>query len=165
LLDNVITDEGIQQKIKQADIIYVGGGNTKMMMQLWKERGVDSLLTKARNSGKVLCGLSAGSICWYESGHSDSASFDAADNWDYIRVTGLNFIPAIHCPHYDSATDGKPRRESFYEFIKLHKGVGIGVDECAAIVWQDDIYNVTEQNGIITESIIPETGKTAELLD
>jgi dipeptidase E len=177
LLDDSLQLKIIEEKITWADIIYVGGGNTKMMMEIWKNKGVDTLLQQARDNEKVLCGLSAGSICWFESGHSDSASFDATDDWDYIRVAGLDFIPAIHCPHYDSDTDGKPRKESFHEFMQLHKGVGIGIDECAAIIWQNDqyqvitskdtayCYKITEQDGVISEVIIPDTGNIADLLN
>lgn len=57
---------------EQADIIYVAGGNTRAMLAIWREFGVVGLLTKAWENGKVLCGVSAGAICWFEYGHSDS---------------------------------------------------------------------------------------------
>jgi dipeptidase E len=67
--------EQIRTKILSADIIYVGGGNTLQMMRLWRRLGVDKLLKAAYENGTVLAGISAGSICWFESGHSDSMSF------------------------------------------------------------------------------------------
>jgi len=59
----------IERKIRWADIIYVGGGNTLQMMRVWRRLGVDKLLKTAYESGTVLSGISAGAICWFESGH------------------------------------------------------------------------------------------------
>jgi dipeptidase E len=69
------SNEQIRGKILSADIIYVGGGNTLPMMRLWRRLGVDKLLMSAYEYGTVLSGISAGSICWLDSGHSDSMSF------------------------------------------------------------------------------------------
>ena len=99
-------------KINKANIIYVGGGNTLKMMRRWRFLGVDTLLKKAWKKGTVLCGLSAGSICWYDSGHSDSMAY-YQKKWKYINVKGLGLIKGIHCPHYDSATKGVPRKKDF----------------------------------------------------
>src|ERR1022692_947544 len=65
----------IRSKISSADIIYVGGGNALQMMRIWRRLGVDKLLIAAYKKGTVLAGVSAGSICWFDSGHSDSMSF------------------------------------------------------------------------------------------
>ena len=59
-------------KIKDADIIYVGGGNTYKLMRLFKLYGIDEMLAEAYNDDKVLCGVSAGAICWCDYGNSDS---------------------------------------------------------------------------------------------
>jgi dipeptidase E len=67
--------ESIQRKILSADIIYVGGGNTLQMMCIWRRLRVDTLLISAYENGTVLSGISAGAICWFDSGHSDSMSF------------------------------------------------------------------------------------------
>src|SRR5690606_25846211 len=67
--------EDIKRKFDWADIIYVGGGNTMMMLEKWKHFGVDLLLKDAYKQGKILCGVSAGSICWFEYGISDSLHF------------------------------------------------------------------------------------------
>jgi aminopeptidase N len=56
----------------QADVIYVGGGNTKSMLAVWREWKIDKLLKKAYNRGVVLAGVSAGAICWFEQGITDS---------------------------------------------------------------------------------------------
>jgi dipeptidase E len=73
--------EEIRKKILSADIIYVGGGNTLLMMRVWRRLGVDRLLRSAYENGTVLSGISAGSICWFDSGHSDSMSFYNPRSW------------------------------------------------------------------------------------
>src|SRR6202451_3092085 len=105
--------EGTRKKIEAADIIYVGGGNTLMMMRLWRRLGVDKLLVSAYESGTVLSGISAGSICWFDYGHSDSMSFYNPRKWKYINVKGLGLVQAIHCPHYNGSTGRVPRKKDF----------------------------------------------------
>ncbi|HWZ31259.1 MAG TPA: peptidase E [Bryobacteraceae bacterium] len=129
--------EEIRKKIVSADIIYVGGGNTLLMMRVWRRLGVDKLLKTAYESGTVLSGISAGSICWFESGHSDSMSFYNPRRWKYINVRGLGFIKGIHCPHYNSMTRGVPRRKHFREMIRKTGGIGIAIENNCAIVFVD----------------------------
>jgi dipeptidase E len=62
----------IRTSIEAADIIAVSGGNTLFAMKQWRKLGVDTLLKKASESGTVMCGGSAGAICWFDGGHSDS---------------------------------------------------------------------------------------------
>ncbi len=92
----------VADKIAWADIIYVGGGNTRDMMNKWHETGVTDLLKQAHVDGKVLMGLSAGSICWFTSGLSDSNKFDGEQDWRPMWVSGLGLIPLLHSPHFDS---------------------------------------------------------------
>ena len=77
------------------DAIYVGGGNTANMLAIWRAHGLDRVLARAWEAGVVLAGLSAGSICWFESGTTDSfgplAAFSGA----------LGLLPGSHSPHYD----------------------------------------------------------------
>ena len=129
--------EQIRSKISSADIIYVGGGNTLQMMRIWRRLGVDKLLLAAYNKGTVLAGVSAGSICWFDSGHSDSMSFYNPRKWNYIKVKGLGLIPGIHCPHYNGKTGGVPRRKNFQEMIRQGGGTGIAIDNNCAIEFRD----------------------------
>lgn len=80
LSNTKVNTEEVNQKIENADIIYVGRGNTQYMMKVWQEYGVDKALIRAYKSGKVLSGLSAGSICWFISGHSDSEFIEDIEN-------------------------------------------------------------------------------------
>ncbi|MES2212560.1 MAG: peptidase E, partial [Pseudomonadota bacterium] len=80
------------------DMIYVGGGNTKSMLALWKAWGLDIVLKEAYERGTVLAGVSAGAICWFEQGLSDS-------EWPLIGLDCLGLLPGSCCPHFDSETD------------------------------------------------------------
>ena len=95
--------------INKQDIIYVGGGNTKSMLAVWKEWKLDKLLLKAYNKGTILCGVSAGAICWFSKGITDSW----ASNLNVLDC--LNFIPGCCCPHYDGEKDRQPSVHSFID--------------------------------------------------
>jgi len=127
----------IRSKISSADIIYVGGGNTLQMMRIWRRLGVGKLLIAAYKKGTVLAGISAGSICWFDSGHSDSMSFYNPGQWKYINVKGLGLIPGINCPHYNGKTRGVPRRKNFQDLIRKTGGIGIAIDNNCAIEFRD----------------------------
>jgi dipeptidase E len=127
----------IRRKLLSADIIYVGGGNTLQMMRVWRRLGVDKLLKSAYENGTVLSGISAGSICWFESGHSDSMSFYNPRKWKYTNVRGLGLIKGIHCPHYNSRTRGIPRRKHFRDMIRKMGGIGIAIENNCAIQFID----------------------------
>jgi dipeptidase E len=129
--------EQIRRKILAADIIYVGGGNTLMMMRLWRRLGVDKLLIAAYKKGTVLSGISAGSICWFDSGHSDSMSFYSPRKWEYIKVKGLGLVRGIHCPHYNGMTRGIPRRKHFRDMIEKTGGIGIAIENNCAVEFID----------------------------
>ena len=149
----------IQTKIAAADIIYVGGGNTLKMMNLWRRLGVDKELEKARERGAVLCGVSAGSICWFSYGNSDSRkSINPAA--DYIKVTGLGFIKALHCPHFNSEAE---RKESLIRMMKQSPLVAIALDDCAALQVKNDRYRIiTSHDAAKAYKIYWEQGKLYE---
>jgi dipeptidase E len=137
LIKEQLSRKEIQRKISSADIIYVGGGNTLLMMRKWRRLGVDHLLRAAYENGTVLAGISAGSICWFESGHSDSMSFYHPHAWKYINVKGLGLLKGIHCPHYNSMTRGIPRRSDFRKMVRKTGGVGIAIENNCAIAFID----------------------------
>ncbi len=114
-----------------------------MMMRLWRHLGVDNLLVSAYENGTVLSGISAGSIGWFDSGHSDSMSFYNPRKWKYINVRGLGLIKAIHCPHYDGMTREVPRRKHFRDMIRKTGGIGIALENNCAIEFIDGrLYKV-----------------------
>jgi dipeptidase E len=108
------------------DVIYVGGGNTRNLLVLWREWGLDAILREAWLSGKVMAGISAGSICWFQQGLSDSVI-----PGDLAPLDCLGFLPGSNSPHYD----GEPgRRPSYHRFIREGKLVaGYAADDGAAL--------------------------------
>jgi len=91
----------------------------------------------------VLAGISAGAICWFESGHSDSMSFHTPKQWNYINVKGLGLVQGIHCPHYSGRTRGVPRRKHFREMIRRTGGIGIAIENNCALEFIDgQLYKV-----------------------
>lgn len=121
----------ISQKIAWADIIYVGGGNTRDMMAKWNETGVSDLLRQAYAAGKVMMGLSAGSICWFDGGLSDSNKFDGDPNWKPMWVPGLGFIPLLNSPHFDSEMWREEHLESQSIQVGFPQPVVAVEDNCA----------------------------------
>ncbi len=142
LLGHAPSPESIARKIDWADIIYVGGGNTLKMMRRWRRLGVDDLLRSAHSRGAVLCGVSAGAICWFDSGHSDSMSFYTPDDWNYIAVTGMGLLSGLACPHYNGETAGVPRRMDFHEMLKRKGGNGLAIDNDCAVAFTSEGFRV-----------------------
>lgn len=138
LLEGETSSKQAREQIMNADIIYVGGGNTRKMIEVWKRYDIDKFLKEVYEKGKILCGLSAGSICWFKSGHSDSQSFEIEGQWNYSRVEGINLIDAMHCPHYNEDI----REEDFSRMILEHDEIGIAIDNNCAIEFKDDNYIV-----------------------
>jgi dipeptidase E len=143
-------------KIRSADLIYVGGGNTLRMMKLWRRFGIDKMLVKAGQQGTVLAGVSAGAICWHEWGHSDSRAYSGRKNWSYIKVRGLGLQPGLYCPHLDS----EKRHASFKNMVVRDKMVGIACDNFAAIHYDDSgAYCVTSRRKAQVHIYTPVSGK------
>lgn len=106
------------------NIIYVGGGNTANMLAVWREHGVDLALREAYENGVVLAGISAGSICWFEHGVTDSFGHDLQP------LHCLGFLSGSNCPHYD----GEPNRRPTYQRL-ICEGFppGIAADDGAGL--------------------------------
>ncbi len=94
--------EELEDKIFSQNIIYVGGGNTKTMLAVWKEWGLDLILKKAYTKGIIMSGVSAGAICWFEKGITDSY----ASELQIINCMG--FLKGIACPHFDEEKEREP---------------------------------------------------------
>jgi peptidase E len=101
--------------VAKQDIFYVGGGNTAHLLAMWRTHGLDKLLRKAWRDGAVLAGISAGMLCWFEDGLTDS--FGGL----HALHDGLGLIRGSACPHYD----GEPRRRAAYRQI-LARGAPAG---------------------------------------
>jgi dipeptidase E len=138
--------------VESADVLVVGGGNTLFAVDRWHRMGLVPHLERARDRGCVLTGGSAGAICWFDGGHSDSMDPDtyqtammekfgsvgnsiqdessaapttenAIKSWKYIRVAGLGFLPGLLCPHHDrTQSNGVLRAHDFDEMLLRHEG-------------------------------------------
>lgn len=128
--------EAVKEKIAWADIIYEGGGDTLEMINLCKKTGFDKVLLDAYNDGKVLCGVSAGAVCWFNSCNSDSVTSD--NDVTFSSVDCLNFIDAYITPH----TDENGRYESTKEELKNKDKVGIMLSNCSCIEIVDNEYRI-----------------------
>jgi peptidase E len=118
------------------DVIYVGGGNTKSLLAVWRDWGVDTILREAWESGVVLTGVSAGAICWFEQGLTDSFS-------ERLRpLSCLGFLPGSCCPHYD----GEPQRRPAYHQLLAAGEIAAGV---AIEDWTGVHFKGTEVHKVI----------------
>jgi dipeptidase E len=95
--------DDITDLVVGADVIHVGGGNTANMLDIWRRQGVDALLHRALARGAVLTGGSAGGICWFEGGTTDSYG----PSLQVLRE-GLGMVKGSFCPHYDSDQQRQP---------------------------------------------------------
>jgi peptidase E len=100
LFQNTVSDVGAF--LREHDLIYVGGGNTRNMLALWRMWGVDTAIRAAWENGAVLAGPSAGGLCWFDSGVTDSYP------GEFRALPCLGWTPGSFCPHYDSEPGRQP---------------------------------------------------------
>jgi dipeptidase E len=146
-----------EKYVAAQDVILVSGGNTKSMLAVWQAWRLDVFLARALEAGTVLAGFSAGAICWFEEGLSDSWADRLAP------VPGLKFLAGSCCPHYS----GEPeRRPAFQQRIASSEmQPGIGIDDGAAVHFEGarvvrvvtaragaNAYAVTLANGVVSEA-------------
>lgn len=140
LVESPPSNSEIRELIVSADIIYVGGGNTKMMMEVWRQHSVDNYLKEAYEKGVILSGLSAGSICWFEYGHSDSDTLASGEIQPYSLVEGMGLIPIINCPHYNE----EGRADDFSVKVMESRVIGLALDNYTAIDIKDDGFRIVK---------------------
>jgi dipeptidase E len=160
--------------ISTADVIIVSGGNTLYAFERWKVLGIDKLLHEAAAKGTVLAGGSAGFICWFDGGHSDSADPDSyyanmvgvaqeeskdesstlaegeqAKKWRYIRVPCLGIMKGLALPHADSTqSNGILRMTDFDEMMLRHPSErGITLDHWCGLLVDGETYTVVPLDG------------------
>ena len=150
IINNNFDTEMLENIIFDTDIIYVGGGNTRFMLEKWRECGLDKILKQAYEKNIVLSGLSAGSYCWFK--------------YNYDMIEGLGLIDSINCVHYDIKDEES--KNKFYKTIKDKNMIGYAIDNCVALEFIDNqvkviksnqkrnAYKVEYLNGDIIEEII-----------
>lgn len=117
------------------DLIYIGGGNTKSMLALWREWELDVILRRAWQQGTVLAGPSAGAICWFTQGLTDSL------HGQFTPISCLGFLSGSCAPHYDVKNQRRSRYRELIASGELQPGYGI--DDYAALHFVDgDLHEV-----------------------
>lgn len=150
----------LEDWVKSQDVIYVGGGNTKSMLAVWKAWGLPGLLTDAMKNGTILAGISAGAICWFECGITDSNAGLLGP------LECLGFLSGSCCPHYSKEKERKPA----YEHLVRSDAVpnGIAIDDGAAVHFASGVpyrivvgtyganaYRVTKTTSGVASQAIP----------
>jgi peptidase E len=116
--------ENLRELALAHDAILVCGGNTANMLAVWRLHGFDGILREAWEAGVLLTGWSAGMICWFEAGVTDSFGPQLEGMRD-----GLGFLPGSACPHYD----GEERRRPVYtSLVREGYPTGIALDDGVA---------------------------------
>lgn len=110
----------LRAHVLEQDLIYVGGGNTANMLAIWRVHGLDRVLREAWAAGVVLAGLSAGSLCWFEAGVTDSFGRGLAPLRD-----GLGLLRGSHCPHYDGEALRRPVYRRLVQAGELPPGIAL----------------------------------------
>ena len=120
--------EKIAEKFQKADFLYIGGGDTVFMLGHWQETGLLPLIRDAYERGVIVCGLSAGAICWFERMYTDSAAAcGGEDGGAYAVYPGLNWIKGIISPHYNL------RALDFDKILLYNKQDAVALEDGSAI--------------------------------
>ena len=147
----------LEEHIAKQDIIFVGGGNTKSMLAVWKEWNLDKILKIAYERGTVMSGVSAGAICWFDQGLTDSWA-------DELKIMPcMNFISGNCAPHYDEEPERRPATKKLLEKNLITSMYGIEggaalhfIDETPAYTVRfaknKNAYNVTLQDSEVSEN-------------
>ena len=132
-LDFFSRTENLEKKILSQDIIYVGGGNTKSMLAVWKEWNLDNILKIGYEKGIVMSGVSAGAICWFDQGITDSFF----DKLEIINCLGI--VNGIACPHFDEEKERAPFVNEIINCKKINSCICID-GNCALHIKNDFNY-------------------------
>ena len=120
----------VERLIRAQDVIMVGGGNTANMLAIWRLHGVEDALRKAYADGVILTGWSAGCICWFEAGITDSFTPELGPLRD-----GVKLLQGSACPHYDSE---ERRRPVYAREIAAGLPAGIALEDAVAARFDDE---------------------------
>ena len=146
----------LEEHIAKQDIIFVGGGNTKSMLAVWRDWNLDKILKIAYDKGTVMSGVSAGAICWFDQGLTDSWA-------DELQIMPcMNFVAGNCVPHYDEEPERRPATKKLLEENIIDSMYGI--EGGAALHFIDEVpkytvrfaknknaYNVTLRESMVVE--------------
>lgn len=116
------------------------------MLKTWRRNGIDKLLVKAYGRGIVLSGISAGAICWFTYGCSDSRRFSNPEDASFMRVKGLGLLNLTVSPHHIRE---KHRDNSLVKLMRKTPGVAVAIDDNSALEIVDNQYRIiTSKKGV-----------------
>jgi dipeptidase E len=128
--------EDLRAHLLGQDLVYVGGGSVVSLLGVWGAHGIDAILREAWERGVVLCGLSAGSLCWFAEAVT---GFHGAPR----RLAGLGLLPFSNCVHYEGGSgSGRPggsgrgagsRRRAYHDFLREGMRAGYAAEDGAAL--------------------------------
>ena len=130
----------LEEKFLKADMIYVGGGDTRFMIEHWKTSGIDNLIRDAYQRGVIIAGLSAGAICWFEEMYTDS-EIVSGQGFDYKLMPAMGWLKGLACPHYNE------RVADFDAVLKNRGGTAVCIENDCAIVYQNEAMVKTVSAG------------------
>ena len=143
----------------EQDVIYVGGGNTRNLLVLWRDWGLDVAIRKAYENGIVLAGVSAGANCWFDEFSTDSMGPLAP--WK-----GLGWLAGSYCPHYDGEEDRRPSLKRMLENGEI--GAGLACEDWAAAHFVDEklhkCISSKPSSGVFRVDVSGETSLETELI-
>ena len=113
----------LREHLLEQDVIYVGGGSVVSLLGAWMAHGLDRILEECWRNGTILCGGSAGSLCWFEEAVT-------AFHGPPQPVRGLGFLPFSNCVHYDAEPG---RRAEFHTYVAEGMIAGYGADDGCAL--------------------------------
>lgn len=138
---NIINNPGIvKDKISNADIIYIGGGDSIKLINEVKEYKLDILLKEAYKKGTILVGISAGAILLSKEGFSDSLILRNESN-KHCFIEGINLNDLVICPHYNLNID---KTNELKEQINSRKVYGL--EDCTALKIEDNKISIIKSN-------------------
>ena len=152
--------EKIKTKFQKADLIYVGGGNTLFMIDSWEKTGILDLITDAYNREVIICGLSAGAICWFEDIYTDSLDSENKKEIPYSMAKGLGWLKGVVSPHYNE------RSKDFDDIVSDNYNEAIGIENNTMLEIVDgnitgsistdgnNAYRIINESKILTKEII-----------
>jgi peptidase E len=159
-VESLSQTQGWDEVLLSMDAIVCSGGNTLNQQAIWKAQGIDVVLREAWNRGIVLGGASAGSLCWFEEGTTDSRPKALS------IVKCLGFLPGSHSPHYDAEAGRRPLYQRLIKSGEMKPGYAC--DNDAGIYFEDTkvarvvsarenakVYRVELVNGAIVETALP----------
>lgn len=138
-------EKTVESKIKRADIIFLPGGNTLEYMKKIRKFDILNKLLLAANRGCVMAGISAGAIMCFEAGLSDARNYKSKQ-LQYTKVKGIGLAKGLIAPHFMSSDRPKDLKRALLSLKK--DTICFGIDEYAALVINDDSYEVITANKI-----------------